>query len=247
MIFSKANLTAVDIAKADKRIPALDNLHLRADGTTIAANGSCVLAVSPVKSADAARVPIEATKMLTDAETVSSETVREILRGMPRDTLFNGVLENCDYSGGKFTLTDGKRHRTISARTYPREYIDYAKIFKRVGSSSAAVEYTSAINLRRLVDLLVTIDKMFPDSSKNTPIFLSFTGEHDVIIRAVDVRGRQRCVGVLRSYVGREGTFLPADEWEKNLCDSSDVNTSTTSAASNPATSTRKINKTKRA
>jgi hypothetical protein len=214
MIFSKANLAIVDIVKADKNIPALDNLHLRADGTTIAANGSCLLAVSPVEPDDAKRVPLFATSMF-GSETVNSDTIREVVKGMPRDTLFAGTLEHCDYSSGKFTLTDGKRHRSISARTYPRDYIKYQDILSRVGSAKS--EYKCAVNLRRLVDVLSAIDKIFVDTSKNLPVYLEFTSENDVIVRCLDVKGKQRCVGILRSYVGAESKWLPVDMWENRL------------------------------
>jgi len=230
MIYSKANLLSVDIVKPDKSIPALDNLHFRADGTTIAASGMCVLAVSPVPEKTAETVPLANSAIMTDAETVSSETVREVLKGMPHDTLFAGTLEHCDYSSGRFTLTDGKRARTISARTYPREYINYKRIFERVGLS--VVRHKVAVNLRRLTDVLATIDKMFPDSSKNMPVYLSFTSEDDVVIQCVDVRGRQECIGVLRSYTGAEGNWIKQSEWKEKLCASSDT--------------TRKINKVKR-
>ena len=235
MIYSKANLVAVDIVKSDKSIPALDNLHLRADGGTIAANGSCIIAVSPVNETERAKVPLTSSSMIDEAETVSSETVREVLRGMPRDTLFAGTLEHCDYSGGRFTLTDGKRSRSISARTYPREYIDYRAIFKRTGKTCEV--HKIAINLRRLTDVLNTLDKMFPDSSKNLPVYLSFTDDDSVCIRCADVYGRQRALCVMRSYSGVEGKWLIPNEWEKKLCDSP-ADTSTSAA--------RKINKKKR-
>lgn len=240
MIFSKANLVGVDIAKADKGIPALDNLHLRADGTTVTANGSTVLAISP---ANDAKVPLENTRMI-GAETVSSETVREVLKGMPRDTLFGGTLEHCDYSGGRFTLTDGKRHRNISARTYPREYIDYEKIFKRVGAASTT--YKTAINLRRLVDLLGCIDRMFPDTGKNTAVYLSFTSENDVVVRGVGVDGRQRCLGIIKSYSGAEGTWLTETEWEKQMMGVGAVEDTVTILTNEKNESPRKIGKKKR-
>lgn len=113
-------------------------------------------------------------------------------------------------------MTDGKRRREITAKTYTREYAEYGKVFERVGRSNVGVRV--AVNLRRLVDVLGTIDKMFPDSSKNMPVYLEFTDANDVIMRCIDVRrGRQRVIAVVKSYSGVEGAWLERDEWEREL------------------------------
>jgi len=213
MIYSKANLLVVDMTKADKGIPALDNVHFCADGTTIGANGSCVMAVSPVKEDVRSKVPIQSSVGCSD--TISSETVREVLRGMTRDTMFGGLLEHCDESSGKFKLTDGKRERTVAGKVWSREYVDYQRIFERMfgGVSSNRV----VCNLRRLVDVLSCIDRMFPDSSKNSRVFLEFALENNIIIRAENTMRSQRVVAVLKSYSGLEAEWIDEDDWEKTL------------------------------
>lgn len=217
MIFSKSNLLSVEITQADKSLPVLDNLHFRTDGSTVAASGSAILAVSPVNERERAAVPIDSSSMAED-ETVNRETVREVLKSMPRDTMFGGILEHCDYSNGRFVLTDGKRTRTISAKTYQNDYIDYRGVFRRAAESR--VIHREAVNLRRFVDLLNVIDKMFPDSSKNSAVFLEFTEGKDIVVRAYDVRGRQQCIGVMKAYDGAEGKWPEKNEWEIRLCDS---------------------------
>ena len=220
MIYSKANLLVVDMTKADKGIPALDNVHFCPDGTTVGANGSCVMAVSPVPTEIQEKVPLdkEESGEVVDigGDTISSETVREVLRGMPKDTMFGGLLEHCSESGGSFGLTDGKRSRSISGKAWPREYVDYKGIFKR--TLSGVGEIRVVCNLRRLVDVLSVMDKMFPDSSKNLRVFMEFTSENDIVIRVEGVDKRQRGIAVLKSYSGLEAEWIVDNEgWEKKL------------------------------
>ncbi len=213
MIFSKANLQIVELTKTDKAVPALDNVHFCPDGSTVATNGTAQLIVSPVARMRE-HVPLESSTMPT-AETVPSETVREVLKNMPKDSTFNGVLEHCDLIGGKFTLTDGKRKRSIAGKLYPRDYVPYDAVLSRVGKTRTQVRV--AVNLKRLLATLLTVEKIVGDSSGNAVLYLEFTEDDDVVIRARNASTEQQVLGVVSAYKYEMARWPELSEWEKKI------------------------------
>ena len=226
MILSKANLTISSMTKADKNIPALDTLHIREDGTTVAANGSALVAVSPVNRDIKSKVPLDESEML-GSSTVYSDTVKEVIKNMPKDSMFGGVLEHCDFKnvGGEFTLTDGKRTRKISGKIFPREYIDYKAIFERAHSERSAVRV--AVNLKRLRAMLESIDSAVCDTSTDAAVFIEFTDANTILLRARNERTEQNILCVMTAYNGANAAWQDYNEWEKSLLEKKIVTTTT--------------------
>lgn len=215
MIFSKQNLSIVQITKTDKAITALDNLHLCSDGSTVATNGTAVVAVSPVEERMSKNSVLDSTKM-EFPETITAESAKEILRYIPRDTKFGGVLEHVDYAKGEFKFHDGKRGKSIEARTYDREYVNYKAVFER--AFKQPTEIKTAVNLKRLIAVLQCVDSVCSDSSGNTPVYLQFTKDADVIIRCENRKTKQRIIGIFKAYSGVESQWLALSAWEQTLC-----------------------------
>lgn len=217
MILSKANLQVVDITNPDKGIPILDNICCESDGSTIASNGKALLAVSPVTNG----VKEGLKKILPDSNNkqmvISSESTKEIIQALKKDTMFDGLLEHCDLdSEGKFTFTDGKRKNSISSRVYPREYFDYKKTFKSVVVDDGI---TAVLNLKRLLSLLITINKMCPDISGELPVLLEIGKSGDIRIRSINRKTGQKCIGIMKTY--KKVIFKELEEigtpWEREL------------------------------
>jgi hypothetical protein len=204
----------VEVTKIDKGIPALGNVHFTKEGATIGSNGAAALAVSPVSENMRDSAPLDSSEMFGD-ETIPIETVKEILKNMPRDATFRGVLEHCDLQAGKFTLTDGKRKRTITGKQYPRDYVDYQGLFARVGKERTEVRV--AVNLKRLLAVLTTVNKICGDISGTVPVYLEFSVENDVIIRCENAATEQRVCAIMQSYKGTESRWLTFSEWENRL------------------------------
>jgi len=216
MILSKANLKIVDIASVDKAIPVLNNVHICGDGTTVASNGKVILAVSPVKAEVKKAVPIKESNP-RDTATVSGDTVKEILKNMPKDTMFKGLLEHTDFnsSDGSFSLNDGKRSRTIFAKLYDRAYIEFRKIFKRAAQAKSL--HRVVLNRKRLINLLQTLDAVCADSSGESPIFVDLTDKNNIIVRAVNNINGQRALGIMTAYKGEESKWMQPNLWEKKI------------------------------
>ncbi len=218
MILSKANLMAVTIASDDKTVPMLNNLRIESDGTTIAANGRCVLVVSPV--------PEEVRKGLGYMEdsgpvgdvTIAADTVKEVLRNMPKDTKFGGLLEYTDMAQGPkgitFRLRDGMRDRSIGAKVYARNYFDYRQPFAKASEEGARVRIV--LNRKRLISLLTALDKICPDTSGESPVFMEIAMGDDIILKAEGNNG-QRVLGFMKTYQGGEGDWMLDNDWEKGI------------------------------
>jgi len=191
------------------------------DGSTVGSNGKAMLIVGPVSSKVKQAFPIKG-ETAEERIVVGEETAREVMKSIPRDTRFGGVLEHCDVriDEGKsenvnFSITDGKRTRYIVGKRYERKYIDYKAILSRILNNR--IEAKVIVNLRRLIALLNSIDKCCPDSSGNAAVYIEFSEEKDMLLRAVNLKTGQRMIGVMQSYKGVEGQWLEQDEWERRF------------------------------
>jgi hypothetical protein len=214
MILSRGNLLIVDTTRVDKDIPALDAVHIRGDGSTVATNGLAVVTVSPVNEERRKQCPLDETPSMGDI-TIPAETIKDVLKHMPKDSQFRGILEHCDFNLGKFTFTDGKRKSSLEGKTYPRKYVPYKLIFEN--AYQAKTETRVAINLKRLLATLETIDTICSNSSKDAIVYLEFTKDNDIIVRSENQITKQRAIAVMSSYKGSEGKWMELSEWEKTM------------------------------
>lgn len=221
MIISRSALQVINIIKNDK-VPVLNNVHIEQDGTVIGSNGKCILLVSPCTEVIRKNLKnlIGDDEIGTTGVTISEEAAKDIVKNLPRDTQFKGMLEHCnvieddeDRRAVEIRLTDGKRPKVIRGRRWEREYINYRSVLNRVNETKKAVRVV--LNRKRLMSLLDTIDKACPDSTGNSAVYLEFSESNDIIVRAVNYANGQRVLGVMQSYKEGEGEWLAEDEWEK--------------------------------
>ena len=219
MILSKQSLQAVTIAAKDKQIQGLDNLHVTATGSSIAANRNCVVACSPVPADIKKELPVSDSGSCP-AVTFSTETARQIIGAIPTDSMFKGRLEFFDLKELsdheiQFTTHDGKRKKTIEARKYNGKYIPFAEIISRVLSKREKAA-RCILNRSRLKLLLEVMDKICGDvSSGEAPAFMEFCACGDIIVRGVNQKTGQRAMAVMTAY--EAGEWLEPDSWEKEL------------------------------
>ena len=212
MIVSKSNLQAISVLKNDKGIPVLNNLRIERDGSTVAVGGKCVVVVSPVRKEVRENVPLEETE-ISDGITVNRETVESVIKNIPKDTMFKGVLEHADVNDkGAFIITDGKRHKKISGKLYDREYVNWKSVFENGENGMRIV-----LNRKRLLLLLDTLDKICIDTSGESPVYIEFTDKGDVLLKAINMVNGQRAMALMKTYKSEEGQWLKSDEWERSL------------------------------
>jgi len=220
MILSKGNLSIVDLCKESKQIPALNNIHIQRDGTTIAASNDIIVVVSPVDEAIRRSTVLEETIVSGD-HTIPSDAIKNVLRNIPSDKLFKGLLEYVDFAIIDnmciFKGKDGKKEvNKTKVKPYTHGYIKYKEILKRVlGLNRKSTKVI--LNLRRLNSLLEIIIKVCPDSNGDNPVFIEFTDNNDIIVRAVNQTNGQKIFGIMTSFKSSDDKWLNSDTWEKQF------------------------------
>jgi hypothetical protein len=222
MYLNKKNLLGVSMVKADADIPGLDNIHVRADGSTVASNRVSCLLVSPVKD----QVKKLLKQILREKEcgaiTLTSDTVKDIIKNLGTDKKFGGMAEHCclendgEIGDGSVEIytTDGVKKGKIKGKAYRRPYIDYGVFLQALLRNT---KKRVIVNLPRLLVLLQTIDKIIKTGDEDNVIFIEFGNNGEIIIRGLDAMTGQRVVGIMNQYDYKEQKWLPEDKWELSL------------------------------
>ena len=214
MILSKANLLIAGITEksGDNR---LNTVHVAKDGTTVAANPRILIAVSPVKR----KVKKNLTFLNDVGEnisgTITAETAKSVLKYMPKDSLYKGLLEHCTFNDGKFEIHDGRRMQRVEGKLFEREYIDYKKAFDLIGKEEVSNEIT--INLKTLLQTLQTLDKVSQNSTKDSPVYITITENGHLLMRTENFRTGQRVMAFTTAYTKEENQWLTLNIWESRL------------------------------
>ena len=218
MIISKQGLRVVEITTADNKVPVLNNVLIEEDGTCVGSNGKSILMVSPVKQETEDALKNVLNKTEKAQMVVSADTIKQVLKDIPADKQFGGLLEHCDIEKQegecRVRLTDGKRRRSFQGKLYPRKYLPYKKIVQPALSSRDGRKVV--LNLKRLLALLSTIEKICPDTTGESPVWVEFTNEQ-IIVRGLNNTNGQRVIGIMSTYKGIEGRWLDPDAWEVGL------------------------------
>lgn len=202
MILSKGNLQVVQVAQDDKQITGLNNIHITKDGCTVALNKNTVIVISPVSDKIKKVIPLEETE-IREAMTISAETIKEVIKNIPRDTMFKGLLEYCDVDKeGTFVITDGKRERKISGKKYDREFVDYKKFMKE-----GNITFRAVLNFKRLSTLFSVLNKICPDVVGESIVLLEFTDDNKVMLRATNMKNGQQVVIITTVYEYKESDW----------------------------------------
>lgn len=224
-IVSKNNFQVVLVTSKDSDIPVLDNIHVQVDGTTIGASRSVVLCVSPVNEKIRKGLHLK-DSVLKKGVTISSTSIKKVMSNMPSTKLFGGLLEHCDVRnyGGEtiyFDLHDGSRDYSIKAKKYPMQYTTYKNILKAAYKNVEKMRVV--VNRKRLKLLLDALEKVCPDSEGESPIFLEFSKNNTIIVRAINMLNGQKAMGAMFTYKIDEKKWLSFGDWERSLLDGNTV------------------------
>lgn len=219
MIISKANLQTVHTTKVDKNIPAIDNVHVAEDGSTIGIGGKMMIAVGPVKDEVKKKLKNVLPEKGGGGLTINSDTVKDVIKNIPADKQFYGLREHCnvekDGDEVLVTMTDGKRKKRTRGKLFPREFLPYKSLVKQaMETSKSGNSVRIVLNLKRFILLLQTIERVAPDTTGENPVWIEFTEKNYIIIRGLNMINGQRCIAIMSPYEGTEGKWLDLDEWE---------------------------------
>ncbi len=106
MIVNRSALMFSSITAIDKKIPILNNIHITAEGAIVASNGKVLSIVEPItpesrknalklfKMRGSNNEVIGTNEKNKNGVTISCDTIKEVLKSLPKDTTFKGLLEN---------------------------------------------------------------------------------------------------------------------------------------------------------
>jgi len=213
MILSKSALQSCSLSKRDQSVPGLDNIRIESDGTVISAARNIVLAIEGVSDELTKNIPIDNSGPVTT--TISSDFARKVCDSIENDKVFKGKLEYTDISVSEskvaFVLHDGRRESTVRGNNTGDSWLPWRTIFRNAGKP---LPQTAILNRARLKLLLDVLDKVSPESGDETPVYLEFTENFNILLRAKNYKTWQHVLGIMTNYQGKFPTYT---DWEKSI------------------------------
>ena len=217
MILSKAALQAVELSRADKKIPLVDMVCITKDGDVVATNGSCMVAVERLPGEVMKALPL--TKVGKDGGALEgdciyrSDAIREVIKNITVDKTFNGMMEFAAFTedGSDVVVLDGKREKKIGIKKFT-DWIPFRKLMRDFLWRES--EKRIIFDLRRLSVLVQTINKICPDKDGVMPVYVEFA-KGVMILRTKNYMTGQNVLAIMNDNKGQ--WIQNTDEWEKRL------------------------------
>lgn len=226
MIYTKSSLQVVNIVEPDKEIPAFNTITFLQNGGIVAGNRKVFFYVSPLSPSVQSGVPLECGELDKDV-TFWADSVKNLLRIIPRDTKFKGLLETCDISlhkNGKYyaTINDGINTNKIELRESFDHLEGWHEVFMKFTDVNIDMNelydyngiFWVSMNRKRFKHMLDILDKVLGYDGNYSPVHLHFTSDYDVMIRCKNELNEQR---VCIISTAQETDDYPLDENERWL------------------------------
>ena len=149
---------------------------------------------------------------------VSAATARELLKNIPVDRKYGGLLEVfAAGEDGRVCMSDGKRRREMRVPVRGGA-VDVRAVGRRVRELTAAASSSGGgevgvVSLRALRELLTAVERIAADGTGETPVWVRVTERGEVVARTVVRRTGQRVGLYMRAYTDVEP--LEAVSWER--------------------------------
>jgi hypothetical protein len=198
---------------------SLHCVYVAEDGTTVAADGDKLFAVSPLNPAKVTLPP---------GETLVAGDV-----SLPLDAV-RGAMKNLDKGKGplEFAALTRKddlielttwgmqgRNRTTGLPV-PRKFPRWKEIFARV--LNRKVKARVCISRARLMDILKMMDKACPDKSGENLVFIEMGEEvEEIVLRGINTKTKQVVLGIIKP-LDLQGKWFPRTDWEDKIASDED-------------------------
>jgi len=156
------------------------------------------MAVLPLEPGTVKNVPLEDSGRLQQQTVMTSETVRAILKTIPKDRLFKGALEFCDIDNtGVVTTTDGRQRHTMQVTPVKVRFPDYRTEFKTALCGSIVQSISVMTNRRRFRAFIETLEKVCPYDGDFSPMLFDFSSSEYVVARSRNELTNQGVVAII--------------------------------------------------
>ena len=218
MIYSQANLKVVDVASRDPHRRALNAVHFAEDGSTVAADGRSLLAVSPINP-DMVSFPDVGDQADPGEDGVSLDpiTVEQALKNIPRGKPEIALAAMTRNSKGKveLTTTDLRQEQRVAGQRKREPFPDWKSTLR--SAAAKATQTRICLDRKRLAALLKTLDEASGSRDQEAVVYLELGGETDaIILRAENRMTGQRVVGMMTP-MNTRGRWLRPTPWERGV------------------------------
>jgi len=220
VLLSKANLAPIKVAGADKRDQVLHQLRVEADGTTVASDGSAILAVEPIDDRPAAMPDFKTeTDVGEDGAGIPPEIVTEALRNIPKGNLglelgFVAVTGYNEEDGTiELTATDLNKNLKVEGQLSRRRFSEWRPVLQR---ARKACKHRVCVDRKALIKLLQAMESACPNPDNSAFIEFGESETDGFLVRSVGVETGQRAIGyMLPLDTGDE--WLKMNSWERKV------------------------------
>jgi hypothetical protein len=226
MIFSKMALQVVQVTEVDKDLPVFNTVLLRRDGSVVAGNRKTWVWVSSLPADKRKVVPLSE-RFLIDEITVWADSISKLIRAIPRDTQFKGLLEHVEIhheedGSVKAEISDGTMNHAIDIRVSNLRMQGWQEVFRNAAASMHNIEsfldpneiMEIVLNRKRLAQLLGVLEKVMAYDGSFSPAYWYFAQDGSVLMRCKNELNGQRMVGVIGA---QECDEYPLNEEEEQL------------------------------
>jgi hypothetical protein len=192
------------VCAPDKSNAALNCICIEPDGSVVASNSKVWAWVSPLSDARASLVPLPAVGLNTRIM-LSAGNVEKILKTIPKDTQYKGLLEHCDIARVEenrpalvVTTTDGKQTHAINVNAMAVRYPEYRKLFADAWASHMVIcnegyrVVSQCLNRKRISNVCTVVDKVCSYDGQFAPTWWFFAQDGSVLMKSVNELTDQR-------------------------------------------------------
>lgn len=232
-IVSKANLSILKSACTDSDYPELNCMLLAEDGSTVVCDRFTTVAVSPVPSStffpELDRPQLDAP---SNGVSIPIEVVQKTLRNIPKgggsssSPMQFAALTTCGQDRVGFTTVDRHNQESVSGRRITQPFVDWKNVFEsawdeiqytRFSIGISDPQYRACMSLRRLIQILQTMDAASESKSGDALVLIDFAREDNaIVLRTHNAITDQDIIGVIRP-VTVHGDVWKLSRWVQSV------------------------------
>lgn len=220
MIISKNALQLILLCSPDRAKAAFNCLCLEPNGAVAASNSQVYGWVSPLSAEKRKLVPLDDTPV-GERIVLSADTVANVIKAIPKDTQFKGLLEHVDIElpepggmGVNIHIADARQRHVIHQRRVSFTYPNYAQVFREAWVAADHSGVPLCLNRKRLGNVMAVADKVCSYDGSFAPTWWHMCHDGTVIMRTVNELTDQRLICV---FSASEADTLPLDDTEQAL------------------------------
>ena len=206
---------AISMCKADKEFPIYNYVLIEKDGTIVSINQMVLFIGQSVIQ----EIPFGDKNNLKENIVISCESAEKIVKAIPADRLFKGILEHAsltlDNDNIKVEIKSGKSSHFLTIKNIKKEFIDWRKFIKQVYAEKRSAQ-SFVYNRLRLLSAITTLENACKYEGKFSPVFCEVSGENKMLWRAQNELTGQRIWIVFDFSVIKE-KWPELNDWEKSF------------------------------